>query len=151
MKSGRSMDKLFEEAHDDLAMLITRTRQLRRWTGLFRAKLDPELAPHCYLGRVEETRLTVYVDNAVWATRLRFEAPQLLSALRDSNPVFSKLTNIQVKVLVPNQAATSKPRKPEGPTMSAENANGINILSKSIDDPELQHALQRLARHAKDQ
>lgn len=149
MKSGRSMNKLFDEAHDDLAMLITRTRQLRRWTGLFRGNLDPELAPHCYLGRVDDSDLTVYVDNAVWATRLRFEAPQLIPKLRQSNPVFAKLNNIKVKVLVPNQNDKKKSHQAVGPTMSADNANGISVLSKSIEDPELQQALQRLARHAK--
>jgi len=149
MKSSRSLNKLFEEAHDDLAMLITRTRQLRRWTGVFRNQVGADLAPHCYLGRVEEKTLTVYVDSAVWATRLRFEAPQLIPVLQQANPIFSKLTAIQVKVLPPAEAPSGKSSPSEGPSMSKENANGINVLSDSIEDPALQQALQRLARHAK--
>jgi len=150
MKSSRSLDKLFEEAHDDLAILVTRTRQLRRWTGLFRSQIDAELAPHCYLSSIDEAILTVYVDSAAWATRLRFQVPQLIPQLRTINPIFSKLEKILVKVLPPSYSATGKPSRQTGPTMSSENANGINSLSESIDDQPLQQALQRLARHAAD-
>ena len=148
MKSSRSLDKLFEEAHDDLAILVTRTRQLKRLTGLFRSHIDHELAPHCYLSHVENTELTVYVDSAAWATRIRFQVPQLIPILRASNPGFSQLENIKVKVLTQNSAVISDESQPTGPTMSIENANGINSLSESIDDPALQAALLRLARHA---
>ncbi len=148
MKSSRSLDKVFDEAHDDLAILVTRTRQLRRWTGIFRSHIDADLAPHCYLGNMDESSLTVYVDSAAWATRLRFQAPQLLPLLRQTNPIFSKLVSIQVKILTPGSQEPSQPSHSAGPTMNRENANGINALSNSIDDPELQQALQRLARHA---
>jgi len=151
MKSSRSLDKLFDEAHDDLAILITRTRQLRRWTGIFRAQLDADLAPHVYLGNMDESSLTVYVDSAAWATRLRFQVPQLLPLLRQTNPTFKKLVNIQVKVLTPSGPEPTQPSHTTGPTMNRENANGINALSNSVDDPDLQQALQRLARHASDQ
>lgn len=143
------MDKLFEEAHDDLAILITRTRQLKRWTNLLRSRLDKELAQHCYISSIEEVTLTVYVDSAAWATRLRFQVPQLIPELRKTNPVFSKLEHIQVKLLTPSSPETTQPLRPSGPTMNSDNAKGINALSNSIDDPELQRALQRLARHAR--
>jgi hypothetical protein len=148
MKSSRSLDKLFEEAHDDLAILITRTRQLKRLTSLFRSLLDSELAPHCYISKIEDTSLTIYVDSAAWATRLRFQVPQLIPQLHPVNPIFSKLDNIKVKVLMQNSEPNARSQEQTGPTMSIENANGINSLSESIDDPALQLALQRLARHA---
>ena len=148
MKSSRTLDKLFEEAHDDLAILVTRTRQLRRWTTLFRSRLDEELAPHCYLSNLDGPALTVYVHSAAWATRLRFQAPNLIPDLRATNPVFASLETIRVKVLAPDKAATVSPTKSAGPAMSKDNAQGINTLSESIEDPELQQALQRLAKNA---
>ena len=148
MKSSRSLDKLLEEAHDDLAILVTRTRQLKRLTGSFRQQLDSDLAPHCYISNVDGANLTVFVDSAAWATRLRFQAPNLIPQLRRSNPVFAKLENIKVKVLTQSgDTSPALPSKP-GPSMSAENAKGINSLADNVDDPELQEALQRLARHA---
>lgn len=148
MKSSRSLDKLLEEAHGDLAILVTRTRQLMRWTALLRTKLDPELAPHCYLSELQESSLSIFVDSAAWATRLRFQIPQVIPALRTVNPVFSKLESIKVKVLTQDNSPQIDAVQALGPVMSAENARSINSLSESIEDPELQHALQRLARHA---
>jgi hypothetical protein len=149
MKASRSLNKLLEEAHSDLAILVTRTRQLQRWTGILRAQLDSELAPHCYVSGIEDTNLIIYVDTAAWATRLRFMAPQLLPLLRSANPVFSDLVNIKVKVLSQYNDAHTPEFHTDGPTMSSDNAHGINTLSNNIDDPGLQQALQRLARHAK--
>ena len=149
MKASRSLNKLIEEAHSDLAILVTRTRQLQRWTGLFRAQLDAELAPHCYVSGIEDTSLLIYVDTAAWATRLRFVAPQLLPILRSTNPVFSDLSNIKVKVLSQQNETRAPESHTDGPSMSPDNAHGISTLSNSIDDPGLQEALQRLARHGR--
>ena len=91
MKSSRPMNKLFEEAHDDLAILVTRTRQLRRLTLEFRRHLDPELAPHCYISQIENDLLVVFVDSAAWATRLRFLVSQLVPKLRAATPAFSQV------------------------------------------------------------
>ncbi|MBI1422765.1 MAG: DUF721 domain-containing protein [Gammaproteobacteria bacterium] len=148
MKSSRSLDKLFEEAHGDLAILVTRTRQLMRWTALLRTKLDQELAPHCYLGELQETSLSIFVDSAAWATRLRFQIPQVISALRMANPIFAKLENIKVKVLTQEHSQDLDAIQSSGPVMSTDNARNINSLSESIEDPALQQALQRLARNA---
>jgi hypothetical protein len=148
MKLSRSLDKLFEEAHDDLGILVTRTRQLKRWTSIFRTHTDTDLAPHCFISNIEDSTLTIYVDSAAWATRLRFQVPQLIPVLRASNPVFAKLESIKVKVIIQNSQPSTQSSQHIGPTMSIENASGINSLSESIDDPALQHALQRLARHA---
>lgn len=149
MKSSRPLHKLFEEAHDDLAILITRTHQLTRWTTLLRSLLDEELAQHCYISTIENVALTVYVDSAAWATRLRFQVPQLIPQLRNVNPVFSKLERVHVKVLTQSSPVTVQPLHATGPTMNSENANGINNLSNSIDDPALRQALQHLARNAR--
>lgn len=149
MKSSRSLDKLFEEARDELAILVTRTRQLKRLTRGFRSLLDNELAPHCYIGNLEATTLSIYVDSAAWATRLRFQVPQLIPKLRQLEPIFSNLENLQVKILTQRDEAPSAQLMSPGPVMSADNGNIIKSLSNSVDDPSLQRALQRLARHAR--
>lgn len=143
------MNKLFEEAQDNLAILITRTRQLRRLTLALRALLDSELAPHCYISNIEEPLLSVYVDSAAWATRLRFQVPQLLPRLRQANPAFARVSNIRVSIVAQRHTAAPLPKAPRGPMLSEDNANIINTLSNSIDDPPLQQALRRLAHHAR--
>lgn len=149
MKSTRSLHKLFEEAQDNLAILITRTRQLRRLTRELRRLLEPELAPHCYVSQIEDNQLVVYVDSAAWATRLRFQAAQLLPTLRAANPAFRQLTQIRVSIVTHARHREMTPPDSAGPAMNQDNANIINTLSNSIDDPPLQQALRRLARNAR--
>lgn len=148
MKSSRSLNKLFEEAHDNLAILVTRTRLLRRLTLELRRHLDTELAPHCYVSQIEDTQLVVFVDSAAWATRLRFQAAQLLPVLRTANPAFSQVARIRVSIVSHTRTREVPTNRPDGPVMSENNANIINTLSDGIDDPSLQQALRRLARHA---
>lgn len=149
MKSSRPLNKLFEEAHDNLAMLVTKTRLLKRLTVEFRSHIDPELAPHCYISNHDGLTLYVYVDSAAWATRLRFQIPQLLPVLRQSNPIFAKLESIRVSILTQGSDPKAQPPASPGPVMSAENADVIKSLSDNIDAPLLQQALRRLARHAR--
>jgi len=148
MKSGRTLDKFFADANGDLAILITRTRQLSRWTAMLRKQLDDALAGHCYIGALDDSTLTIFVDDAAWATRLRFQSAQLIPRLREAGSVFSDVQRIAVKILNLDRAAEAARQETPGPALSSDNANIINSLSDSIDDPELQQALQRLARHA---
>lgn len=56
----------------------------RREDGLLarvRDLLNPGARPHCLQATVSEDTLTVTVDAAVWATRLRYLAPELAQGL----------------------------------------------------------------------
>jgi len=148
MKSSRPIDKVFQDASDELATLITRTKYLRRLTQIFRSYLDTDLAPHCYIGNIEGSALTIMVDGPGWATKLRFLAPDLLRNLTQGYQIFSGITQIKVKVLT-NMGEPTVTVIHAGPQMNQENGRGIETLARGIDDPELQKALQKLARHAK--
>lgn len=149
MKSSRSLDKVLQDAHDELAILVTRTRQLRRLTTILREQLDETLAPHCYIGSLEPASLTILVDSAAWASRLRFETGQLVDKLHAVHPAFARLAQIKVKIItdmrqdIPPTAAVQSQTRPQ---LNRENARIINSLADSIDDTELHDALQRLAR-----
>ena len=148
MKSSRRLDKVLQDAHDDLAILVTRTRQLRRLTRLLREQLDETLAPHCYIGTLEPSALTILVDSAAWASRLRFESSQIADKLRAVHPAFARLEQIRVKIITDlgSDTATAPVRSKVRPHISQLNANIINSLADSIDDAALHDALQRLAR-----
>jgi len=149
MKSSRPIDKVFEQASDELATLITRTRQLKRLTNILRRHLDEQLAKHCYIGNISTPVLTILVDGASWATKLRFATPDLLEKLRQENHIFSDINQIKVKILTPINKTESTAIH-TGPQMNLENARGLRSLAESIEDPGLQQALNKLARHAKD-
>ena len=151
MKSSRKLDKVFQDAHDELAILVTRTRLLQRLTRLMREQLDENLAPHCYIGNLESTYLTILVDSAAWASRLRFESSQLPDRLRNVHPAFARLQHIKIKIITElyGEQPTADPTSAKRPHLNAENANIINSLADSIDDAALQDALHRLAGRVK--
>ena len=149
MRSSRPINKVFEDASDELANLITRTRQLNRLTHMLRRHMDEQLARHCYVGNIQKPTLTILVDSANWATRLRFEIPDLIAKISQDNQVFSGIERISIKILTPTQEKTDMHR-PHGPQMNQENARGIRSLADSIEDPDLQQALNKLARHVSD-
>ncbi|WP_295385248.1 DciA family protein [uncultured Thiodictyon sp.] len=61
--------------------LLTRVREL----------LAPAARPHCIQASATDGQLTVTVDSAAWATRLRYAAPDLARGLADAGVVAVKL------------------------------------------------------------
>lgn len=64
--------------------------------GAVRAELPPELAGHVLAASVRGTTLTVLVDSAAWATRIRYEAAGLSEAV--SRRLGTGLTRAVIRV-----------------------------------------------------
>ncbi len=61
-----------------LAGLVSRARELQSIEGLVRSWLPPMIAPHVKVATLRDDTLVLSVKSAVWATRLRFECPNLV-------------------------------------------------------------------------
>jgi len=147
MKSSRPVNKVLSEANDELAILVTRSRQLANLTAILRRQLDTNLAPHCYIGGLEKDKLTVIVDSAAWATKFRFYSAILLPNLKEAHHSFAQIEQIQLKILNPVAQETEQ-EESQRPTLNKQNAKGLETLADSVEDPGLQAALTRLAKHA---
>jgi len=147
MKLSRSVNKVLVEANDDLAILVTRTKQLSYLTQLLRQQLEPDLAVHCYIGRLDNDTLVILVDSAAWASKLRFHSQSLLPPLQAAHQSFAQIQQIRIKIL--SQSVTAPPPEFQRPTMNQENAQGLKTLADGIEDADLQAALVRLAKRAK--
>jgi len=147
MKLSRSVNKVLVEANDDLAILVTRTKQLSYLTQILRQQLEPNLAAHCYIGKLEDECLVILVDSAAWASKLRFHSQSLLPQLQTAHQSFAQIQLIRVKIL--SQSVSTPEPVYQKPKMNKENAKGLTTLAESIDDPNLQAALARLAERAK--
>lgn len=143
MKLSRPVNKVIAEAGDNLAILVTRTRQLSQLNQILRNHLDVNLAPHCYIGNIERENLVILVDSAAWASKLRFSAQSILANLCSAHPSFANVKKIQIKIL--NQPVQPTEAEFQRPQMNEENAKGLVTLAQSVDDPDLQAALTRLA------
>ncbi len=147
MKLSRSVNKVLVEANDDLAILVTRTKELSYLTQILRQQLEPDLAVHCYIGKLDKDCLVILVDSAAWASKLRFHSQTLLPQLQMAHQSFAQLSLIRVKIL--SQSVSIPEPEYQKPKMNKENAKGLNTLAESIDDADLQAALTRLAERAK--
>jgi hypothetical protein len=68
-------------AGNDLAQLVSRARESGELDARVRALLPDELAAHVTGAVLHEDTVVVLVDSAAWASRLRFEAPELVKRL----------------------------------------------------------------------
>lgn len=85
-----------------LGRLIGRVDRQRAWTRQLRAVLPAEEAIHYRVANVSDGCLTVYAESASWATRLRFQAPELLGALRHLQD-FAHVREIRVRTGGPHR------------------------------------------------
>ncbi len=130
--------------HGAFGPLLQKARHLLALNQLFQQTLEPEARPHCRLMNQEGGLLLIEVDNASWATQLRYQSQTLLNQLRQQVE-FSELTHIQFKVYTP--ASTAAPAPVSNPP-SAENRKMIEAIALGIQDEKLRDALLRLARKA---
>jgi len=103
--------------NQDFQKLIVKANQLTQLNRLFKSLLEPTLAQHCNLAKLEKDQLTVIVDNAAWATKFRFSIPDILKNLR-IQPEFKMVKTIRFMVA----AAESKPPNLVKTKHSAKNA-----------------------------
>jgi len=89
--------------------------------------------------------MLVHIDSTAWATRLRYQSPQLLRCLH-RHPSLAQLRRIEIRVTPLAQPASSSPQPA---TLSAANAAIIDSTADSLSDPNLRTALKRLARRGR--
>ncbi len=111
-----------------------------------RAALSSELAEQIVGVSLDGETLIVQVEQAVWATRLRYAAPQLLDAFARAFPHL-QLSQCKVKISpLPRPLPVEKRRATLPPDSAIEE---METLSRLIDDPQLAKRLEKLAQTAR--
>ena len=86
------------QPRNTLERLVRRAAARESWTQQLQALLSPNVASHCRVASIEGDRMTIHVDSASWATRLRLELPGVkpaLNALED----FAKVDRIRIRTV----------------------------------------------------
>lgn len=136
--------KLIMDDDSQVAHLVTRTQQIRYFTRTVKQLLGKSLSEHCQTAIFHQDTLILLTNSPVWATRLRFHAPGLLTQLQGLQD-WQSLKTIKIKVCPDNRAPQTPPQR--RCPLSATAANCVSSLAKAIEDDALRHALERLARH----
>lgn len=102
----------------------------------------PDLAQHSRIANFREGCLVIEVDNAAWATRLRYLIPDLSQKLL--NPMqLDTLKNIEWYIQ-PRSSVISPPKR-SAPIVSEPNAHLLKNTALTIKVKQLQDALMRLS------
>ncbi len=80
-----------------LGKLLEKAKQLTELDKLIKGYLGPKLAEHCQVCNLRNGRLVIMTQKAVYATRLKYEIPELLARLREREG-FQGLIGIDCKV-----------------------------------------------------
>jgi len=138
----RRINQLFQQ-QSALKSLYAEVQQQQQLLALVRQTLPPNLAEHCCEARLRGTVLTLFTDTPVWASKLRFITPRLLSELRSQ---FPGLASISVKTQVAQRRRPVRPRRKNAARHSDRAAATVDDGADSVTSPALRFALKRLAR-----
>lgn len=120
---------------------LDRQRAQDRLLELVRAALDPEIRPHCLgVSRAGEV-LSLVLDSAAWATRVRYLAGVLAATLGED---VCTSVRVRVRPAPRSQGARAAPSAPRRLTPVA--LGHILAAAETMDDPGLAEAFRRMAR-----
>ncbi|MCX8049310.1 MAG: DUF721 domain-containing protein [Methylohalobius sp.] len=122
----------------DLSALLAQARWHAQLLDRIRSMLPQGLSDHCrYCLLRANGRLILYVDSAVWASKLRFYQSELKSALAELGPVES----IQIRILPP---AENTKKRTTAKIPSPQSLDLLARLAAASEDFEVRACLQRL-------
>jgi hypothetical protein len=128
-----------------LGGILLKANYLQILNKKFLTLLDKTLRNHCQIANLREDTLIIAAENASIATRLRYEAPALLTKLK-LIPEFAELTSIQLYIAPKPLTKEYLTRHPHATiTLSPENAQLLAQTANSVEDESLKEALLRLA------
>jgi hypothetical protein len=141
---------ILENNNQILNGLFHKLRNIRHLHSLLVAHLEPYLAEQCRVIKFEKNCLFVMTENGSWATRLRFQIPQLMAALR-THPELENLAGIicKIKPAFTNETLTAAKKRPVA-KLSQKTSESILNAAKSITDEKLRRVLERIASHCEE-
>ncbi len=98
-------------------------------------------AVHIVFCRLEDQRVRITVDNAVWLPRLRFMERQIIDILRAERLA---IDSVSCHVMPQEKAPIPTRRAPNTPSGKA--ASMVEATAESVDDKRLEKALRKMAR-----
>jgi hypothetical protein len=94
-----------------LGNLMQRAAYLMQLESLLSSLVEPDLAAHFQVAAARKNRLILISPTASWATRLRMQAPQIISSLHAAGVTKIEHIDIRVAPLV-RQSTESRSNRP---------------------------------------
>jgi len=140
----KTVSSLINSGSGTLQTLVTQAMELKQLNELLQQYVSEELAPHCKVVGFEQGCLTLATSNGNYATLLRYQVSELLSALR-REPNFCGLGSIKVQVSAVSAPLVKKPEEKVERAISVEASNSLLSAAEGIENPAIKEALEKLA------
>jgi len=95
-KKPREINQLLTQPTGDIQALMDQLAKIKAINSILQKQISPPLSNHCRAVNIRKNALILSVDNPVWANKLRFQLPELLTFFRNNG--FIGLVNIEVIV-----------------------------------------------------
>lgn len=148
MRTGRAHILDLLRSLGPIAERIGRQGRQDGLLGEVRALLPVGDRPHCTQASRQGEVLSLALDSAAWATRLRYRIPDLLTALGPSG-----VTAVRLRIQPPGQARLRPAtpgfalgRAPYGRRLSTAVVDHLLTAADQVGDPGIAEVLRRLAR-----
>lgn len=137
------VEQVLRTSSGSLADTLTHAGRLQRLNAVLVRHLAADIVDHCQAGNLRGHTLVLHTDSAPWATKLRFLAPQLLRELQRERGL-ARLERIEVRIL-PQSPVALRPTRTAVPIGKSSREHLLSA-ARSVRDPRLQAALERLAK-----
>lgn len=144
-KPRKLPELLADQDNSALSGVIRRGRQLHGLGVLLGEILGPELATHCQLANIRGNTLVVAVSSTAWATRVRYQSPQLLQKIRCEERLRG-IDTIHVRITPLASPLTSTSHSIRRASMSDAASECLSQCAEGIEDQNLRSALRHLAK-----
>jgi len=133
-----------QQTEQVLPNLAQKIAQLQRLNELWQKYIDINLAKHTRVANWRDPTLIIEIDNANWATHVRYSLPELLIKLKAEKELAGlKYINWYIK---PTESKNKlKPRKTKA--LSKENSQLLAEAAEHTPHEKLKDALLALAKH----
>jgi hypothetical protein len=81
-KRAKTSSQLINSPEGDVKALMDQLTKITTLNNSLHQFINPTLSQHCRVVNIRKSTLVIAVDSSVWANKLRFQLPELLSELR---------------------------------------------------------------------
>ena len=144
-KIEKSFQQLLQNQVTLLGTILKKSNYLQSLNQLLQQQLEASYHPYCHIANLRESTLILEIRSSAWATRLRFQLPELLNKLQQLDE-FKTVKEITYYIQTPDRASDSLPK----PTLqlSPETSAVISETARYIQDEGLKEALLKLVSNA---
>ena len=145
-KDPQSLETILE-ARGSLQTIRLKTAQIQQAQHILTQILPAKILAHCFVGHIDQQKITLFTDNAVWATQLRYQQSDILTQFRQ-NTGFRGLNRVKIKIST-SAAVKVKPAPKQALSLSSKVTRLLEGSAKSITNPILKKALLKLADNSR--